>query len=240
MKKCFTVGIILLLLTIGFTPILNANINATTQTKEDVPITILVYKGDGTAERTDFLMSAEQADNFREEMENAQDLETRLSIYKKYNLISDEITVDWLQQGMQERAQTMGLTQNGLMSLFGENQSLLLPFVRRNLFCYARGHSIGWHGRSFPPVILLKEVRYIGLSFYITGLDRFETIGLLGYSHFEPCIFVKLVGFVGVLRAIQLRERHIDFEGFCVFTKAFGFPVYIYWFLNRLIDRWFR
>ncbi|MFO7678076.1 MAG: hypothetical protein R6V50_06840 [Thermoplasmatota archaeon] len=111
MKKCFTVGIILLLLTIGFTPILNANINATTQTTEEVPITILVYKGDGTVERIDFLMSAEQADKFREEMENAQDLETRLSIsiYKKYNLISDEITVDWLQQGMQERAQRNGI-----------------------------------------------------------------------------------------------------------------------------------
>ncbi|MFO7677673.1 MAG: hypothetical protein R6V50_04750, partial [Thermoplasmatota archaeon] len=56
---------------------------------------------------------------------------------------------------------------------------------------------------------------------YIAGyLRRFETIGLLGYSYLEPD-FVKMVGFVGVLSISYGRKgRDIDFNGFCVYTKA--------------------
>ncbi len=49
-------------------------------------------------------MSPEQADSFHEEMRNAQDLDIRLSIYKKYNLISQDVTVDSLNAGIEERA----------------------------------------------------------------------------------------------------------------------------------------
>ncbi|MFO7678075.1 MAG: hypothetical protein R6V50_06835 [Thermoplasmatota archaeon] len=78
----------------------------------------------------------------------------------------------------------MGLTQNRLMSLFGENQSLLLPFVRRNLFCLVSGVGILWGGVCFPPIGITGRVRHIGLFIYIAGyLRRFETIGLLGYSY---------------------------------------------------------
>jgi len=223
-KKGFVVGIIILFLTIGFSPIINADGNTIPQAIGDVPITIIECKADGTVERTVFRMSREQADSFYEEMRNAQDLDTRLSIYKKYNLISQDITVDSLQAGMEERARGMGLTQDDLMSQFRSNQSLFPPFVRRNIFCYVTGGEAVWNGFCFPPITgVTGWVRHIGLFFFITGCS-IETLGLLGTFYLE-CLFVKLVGFVGIIRTGSHNNwRAIGYEGFCVYTKALGTP----------------
>jgi hypothetical protein len=219
------VVIVFLLMTIGFTPIINANINTTTQTIGNVPITILECKADGTVQRTVFMMSPEQADSFHDEMRNAQDLETKLSIYKKYNLISQDITVDSLREGMEERAQSIGLTQNGLMSQFRSSQSLLPPFVRRNIFCYVDGGEATWDGFCFPPITgFTFWARHLGLFFFIVG-SNVETLGLLGTFYLDNCLFVKLVGFVGIIRTgTHNTWRAIDFEGFCVYMKALGTP----------------
>jgi len=218
------VVIVFLLMTIGFTPIINANINTTTQTIGDVPITILECKADGTVQRTVFMMSPEQADSFHDEMRNAQDLETKLSIYKKYNLISQDITVDTLRAGMEERAEEMGLTQDGLMSQFRSSQSLLPPFVRRNIFCYVHGYGSPWYGFCFPPITgFTGWTRHLGLFFFITGCD-IETLGLLGTFYLDDCLFVKLVGFVGIIEKGYRNWRWMNYEGFCVYTKALGTP----------------
>ena len=224
MKKCFVVGIVLLFLTIGFSPIINADGNTIPQAIDDVPITILEYKADGTVERTVFRLSREQADSFHEEMANAQDLETKLTIYKKYNLISPDITVDSLRAGMEERAQEMGLTQDGLMSRFRSNQSLLPLFVRRNIFCSVTGGAPTWDGFCFPPLTSVTGwARRIGVFFFITDCS-IETLGLLGTFHLD-CLFVKLVGFVGIIRwGYRNSWRWLDYDGFCVYAKALGTP----------------
>jgi hypothetical protein len=221
-RKCLVIGIILLFLTIGFFPIISAHDNPVHETIDRDSITILECKADGTVKRTVFGMSPEQADSFHEEMANTQDLDTKLSIYKKYNLISQDITVDSLRAGMERRAQEMGLTQNGLMSQFRNNQSLFPPlFVRRNIFCKVSGGAITWDGFCFPPIT--SGVRHFGLLIFITDCS-IETLGLLRTFSLE-CFFVKLVGFVGIIEwGYHNTWRGIRYDGFCVYCKALGVP----------------
>ena len=216
------VVIVFLLMTIGFTPIINANINTTTQTIGTVPITILECKADGTVQRTVFMMSPEQADSFHDEMRNAQDLETKLSIYKKYNLISQDVTVDTLKAGMEEKAQRMGLTQDGLMPQFRGNRSLRLH-VYRNIFCSVSGGEGDFDGFCFPPV---SGARHIGMFFFITGGgdSYIESKGLLGEFYLDEYLFVKLVGVGGIIEIgiHHLLQRWIHYDGFCVYVKTLG------------------
>jgi|GEM_PF-3367849 len=223
LKNGFAFGIVLLFLMIGASPIINADGNAIPQSIDDVSITILECKADGTVERTVFRMSSEQAESFHEEMGNALDLEMRLSIYKKYNLISQDITVDSLREGMEERAQEMGLTQDGLMSKFRSSQSLLPPFIRRNIFCYVNGREDVWYGFCFPP-IFTGFSRHLGLLFLISGCS-IESKGLLGEFNFFTGFFVKLIGFVGIIEVGSRNSwRWIQYDGFCIYCKALGVP----------------
>jgi hypothetical protein len=218
--KGLIVGIVLLFLTIAFSPIINADGNKVPQTIGDVPITIFECKADGTIEKTVVRMSQEQADNFNKEMRNTHDLNARLSIYKKYDLISHNITADSLQSGMKEKAQTMGLTQDNLISQFRSNRSLFPPLVRRNIFCSVSGGEGYWNGFCFPPII--RGVRLIGLFFFIIECS-ITSKGLLGEFYLQG-LFVKLVGFVGIIEVGSSKWRYIDFDGFCVYVKALGIP----------------
>lgn len=225
--KGLIIGIAFLFLTISFSPIINADGNSIPQAIDDVPITILECKADGTAKRTVFRMSSEQADSFHEEMKNAKDLETKLTIYKKYNLISQDVTVDSLREGMEERAQEMGLTQEDLMSQFRSSQSLLPPFVRRNIFCAISGYTFGG---GVPLSILFFRLSNLGdrtthfdiVDFIIGGLSV-SAKGLLGIFYMDS-VFVKLLGFVGVLYYFWRNHYGFELDGFCVFTKVIGVP----------------
>ncbi len=217
-KKGFTTGIILLFLMIGFSPIINAQDN--TKSIGNVPITIFEYNADDTVERTVYRMSHEQAVSFHEEMRNAKGLDARLSIYKKYNLISEDVTFDSLHEGMEIRAQKMGLTQDDLISQFRSNRSLFPPFVHRNLFCSVTGGEGYWTGFCFPPIF--RGVRLLGMFFFIIECS-ITSKGLLGEFSLQ-CLTVKLVGFVGIIEAGSSKWPFIDIDGFCVYCKAIGIP----------------
>jgi hypothetical protein len=112
LRKSLAVCIILLFVAMTFSPIINAQNNIIVSKsfsipeKEDtVSITVLEYKPDGTIGKSVVKMSPEQVVKLREELRNVKDLDTRLSIYKKYNLIPQNVTADTLRFGMEERAQ---------------------------------------------------------------------------------------------------------------------------------------
>jgi hypothetical protein len=215
-NKCLIVGIVLLFLTIGFSPIINADGNTIPQAIGDVPITIFECKADGTVKRTVFMMSPEQADRFHEEMRNAQDLEMRLSIYKKYNLISQDVTVDTLQAGIEEKAQRMGLTQNGLISLFRINRSPFPSNVYRNIFCSVSGSDPTFYGFHFP---ILRTRGY--LINYISESYVFESKGDLGEFKLWSPYRIFLIGFVGIIEmGYHESWRWIQYDGFCVYAQA--------------------
>ena len=111
-RKCLAIGIILLFVGITCLPTINAHDDAiiskafSIPKKEDtVSITVLDYKPDGTIGKSVVKMSPEQVVKLREELTDVKDLDTRLSIYKKHNLIPQNVTADTLRLGMEERAQ---------------------------------------------------------------------------------------------------------------------------------------
>jgi len=112
LRKSLVVCIILLFVTMIFSPIINAQNNMilsksfSIPVKEDtVLITILEYKSDGTIGKSVVKMSPDQEVKLREELTGVKDLDTKLSIYKKYNLIPQNVTADTIRLGMEERAQ---------------------------------------------------------------------------------------------------------------------------------------
>jgi hypothetical protein len=221
-RKCLAIGIILLFVGVTIAPTINAQDNDKSILLDSIPITVFEYKSDGTVERTVVRMSSEQANSFHAEMRNTHDLDTRLSVYKKYNLISQDVTVDTLKAGMEEKAQRMGLTQDGLMPQFRGNRSLRLH-VYRNIFCSVSGGEGDFDGFCFPPV---SGARHIGMFFFITGGgdSYIESKGLLGEFYLDEYLFVKLVGFVGIIEIgiHHLLHRWIHYDGFCVYVKTLG------------------
>jgi len=220
-RKWLTIGIILSFLTIGTSPIINAQDDTVPQAIGRVPITILEYKADGTVERTVFRMSPGQADSFHEEMRNTQDLEMRLSIYKKYNLISEDITVDSLQAGMQDKAQRMGLIQNGLISLFRINRSPFPSNVYRNINCSVSGNDPTFYGFCFSlfrPLHPSPKILTV-----ISGGCPIKSKGDWGEFDLEIADPIILIGFVGIIEmGYHNSWRWIQYDGYCVYAQAKG------------------
>jgi hypothetical protein len=241
-RKWLAIGIILLFVAMACSPVINAQDN--TKSIGSVPITILEYKADGTVERTVFRMTREQADSFHEEMRNAQDLEMRLSIYKKYNLISQDVTVDSLQAGMQEKTERIGLTQDKLESIAKNGGTLFNRHLYVNLFCSLSGiddiysNRYGWSYRIIPFGSSLFTLFICGLwagpnliSFdvldYMIGELNFESKGILGSVEGSFNGLIKIVGFVGFMyrftdwvgHGMKVRQA---FDGFSAYVRATG------------------
>jgi hypothetical protein len=230
-KKGLTVGIILLFLMIGFSPIINANDNRilsdvshAPQTRGSAPMTVIEYKPDGTIEKTVIRMSQEQADNFNEEMINAHDLNARLSIYIKCHLISQNITADSLQSGMEEKAHRLGITQHSLLSLIKSGRKI--SQVYRNIFCFVSADNFGG---GAPLMIPFGISLFTGL-FGIPGFDvadfffdfggSFVSVGLLGDERSSSINTITLVGFVGLMRFYYHNFLGFAFDGFCIYAQA--------------------
>jgi hypothetical protein len=112
LRKSLAVCIILLFVAMTFSPIINAQNNTIVSKSFSIPekentvsITVLEYKPDGTIGKSVVKLPKIQADKLRGELNNVKDLDTRLSIYKKYNLIPQDVTAETLRLGMEERAQ---------------------------------------------------------------------------------------------------------------------------------------
>jgi len=185
-------------------------------------------------------MTHEQADSFHEEMRNAQDLDARLSVYKKYNLIPESVTTDTLQEGMQEKAQRIGLTQEKLESMAKNSGTLFNRHLYVNLFCFVSGIDdvYAMNGYRIIPVgsslFTLFISLYAGLNIisfdvqdYIIGELDFESKGILGSvdCHFNGLI--KIIGFIGYMyifidwvgHGIKWRQA---FDGFVAYVRATG------------------
>lgn len=244
-KRGLIVGTVLLFLAIGFSPIINAHNNTTQpksspipQTSDTVPITVFEYKPDGTVEKTVVRMTREQADNFNREMTSAKDLDTRLSIYKNYNLISQDITADTLQTGLQEKAQRIGLTQDTLERMISNTHSLSNKQRYYNLFCVLSDDEMGGisfivipFGLSFITYYFLPIPTGNGgipsvdvLDYVIGSFGNFRVSGALGSIQGYFHGIIKMIGFVGIMyQGYAHNSAFIQgFDGFAIYVKTTG------------------
>lgn len=215
LRKSLAVCIILLFVTITFSPIINAQNNTILSKSFSIPekentvsITVLEYKPDGTIGKSVVKMSPEQAVKLREELTGVKDLDTRLSIYKKYNLIPQDVTAETLRLGMEERAQKMYPEIKRLQKLIAnsDGRHFLLNFN-----CGVEGEmDLGLRflgGLSLITCILNSFNPYYGL--WLPSIDLFQILfGFGGRLHTYNGILpefwstgfwyaILLLGFVG-------------------------------------------
>lgn len=83
--------------------------------EELVDVTIYEYKPDGTIEKSIVKMSHQKENELKIEIQETEDLEGQLLVYKKYDLIPQEITSEQLRLGMEEKAKRIGLDKDKLV-----------------------------------------------------------------------------------------------------------------------------
>jgi len=240
--KCLAVGIILLLISVAVAPSINAYNDlmvrkAVSNPEKEVSIVVLEYKPDGTIGKSVVKLTQEQERRFRAELDGVKDIDTQLSIYKKYHLTPQNVTSEQLRSGMVEKSQRMGLTQKKLTQLTlknykhnNQNEPLLFDY---DLMCSIVFSGVGI---QFP----------LGLSLIIGGLNGFlgtripsfdfsnrllidhGTLitkgGLLPGINISGWSFplVKLMGFVGftAFSLDYVDVFHLEINGFSVYVRA--------------------
>jgi hypothetical protein len=227
-RKCLAVGIILLFVGIIFSPMSSANDKAilpktlSFPTKTDmVSITVLEYKPDGTVEITFVNMTQEQAKRLRTEIRNTKETDARLSIYKKYHLIPQDVTDEKLKSGLEEKIQRFGPEIKKLqnfMTYIKSNNFLSDHFCIR-LFCKVETWA-------------LLSLRFLfGLSFITSVINYY----LYDLSKVLPSIdlFQMNIGFAGDLHTthIILPDAEIGGLGAILFILGFvgysiAFPIF--------------
>lgn len=252
--KCLAFGIILLFIGIAYSPIVSAyddsrasKIFSIPTKDEPVTITVLEYKPDGTIGKSIVKMSREQADEFQKETTDAKDFDKRLSIYKKYNLISQDVTSETLQAGLEENARRLGYTQQKLEEIALNYRSVFLNYrsggilqdfkIYINMFCKIEG----WFATPFillpigPIFFNVYILRRFGDLFKIFGLrNRIiteasyvkATNGLL--PDFETEIqfsFTKIIGFIGYFYYVNAYWPFAYCLGSALYFRTFGLEV---------------
>jgi hypothetical protein len=196
-RKGIAVGIILLFVGITCLPTISAHDDtilskafSIPQKEDTASITVLEYKPDGTIGKSVMKMSLEQVVKLREELRDVKDLDTRLSIYKKHNLIPQNVTADTLRLGMEERAQKIYPEIERLQKLIANSED---PHFCINLNCeVSTGIAYG--------------LRFLGgLSLITCILNGFNLFDINVNGPFIPSIdlFQVLFGYAGDFSAIN-------------------------------------
>jgi hypothetical protein len=219
-----------------FSPAINARndmIFLNPISENNVSITVIEYRSDGTIGKSIVKMSQENVDKCQADLAGIKDLDARLSVYKKYNLIPQDVTVKKLQEGMNEKTQKIDSAQHKL------NNNLFGNEFYSNYNCNISGWSdscvgdsiIIHFGTSLITYILNSEIRegglksYDVLDFIIGHYIDFRTNG--GSS---PVFFgrvngiIKIVGFVGYMFHWHTRIWSLvkGFDGFAYYVQAKG------------------
>lgn len=114
LRRGIAVVVIALLVALAFAPSINADIEKKSilpKNEKQVRLIVTEYKPDGTKESKIVKILQSQSEEMQEKLNNADDLEERLSIYKDYRLIPQNVTCEKLQKGMEEKAKRFELSR---------------------------------------------------------------------------------------------------------------------------------
>jgi len=141
--------------------------------KEDVvEILITENKPDGSIEETIVPLPREQAEELREELKEAREPEEKIAIYKEYELISQDVSLEQLRIGMLQKAQHLGLTQKKI-----ENLNRLAFFIKNVLSTnISFNYNCSVYGK------LTKGMKYLfGLSAFTSSINFLFKLWLIPY-----------------------------------------------------------
>lgn len=250
-RKWLAVGIILLFVGVTIAPTIDANNNTIVSkqlslpTSEDiVPIIVLEYKADGTIGKSIVKMSGNDAEKLRIELDGTDDTSLRLSIYKKYGLIPQNVTLETLRVGLTKNAQRLGLTQQRLEQIASKDRNLFLhqenqmslKCININMFCDVDG----WFslfillplGFSFFTFLIFHNWKFKILDIrdsifsLLSGIKT--TNGLLPDFYSEHSLsFTKIIGFIGYWIYVPGEEPPVEIGyitciGCALYLRTFG------------------
>ena len=216
-RKCLAIGIILLFVVIACSPAIYAQDDTIVsktfsipKNEDTVSITVLEYKPDGTIGKSVVKMTQEQEKRFRAELKSVKDTDTRLSIYKQYNLIPQDVTYEELRLGMEEKARRFGSEIEMLQKYIinSKSNNFQLKHFCMNFFCRVDTFVVGslrfLCGSSFITSVINNYISPI-----LPSIDLFQIIigfgGGLGTTNgilpdsfiFGFAIAFFIFGFVG-------------------------------------------
>jgi len=255
-RRGIAVVVIALLLALAFIPSINADIeknippvNIVSKDEKLVKLVVTEHKPDGTKESKIVRMLESDIKQLQDDLRNAKDLDERLSIYKNYKLIPEDVTSEKLRAGMEERARQLGLTEEKLEEMSSTQKELLdhgdrvrvlnylcnvyalvgmgLPLYLGMSFITAR---VNWFLAmlylllDMDPFFFFPGIDVVDFS--IVALGEIETKNGLRPDHGEDfySTVLLLIGFVGVSVSYYplVLFRLIFFEGFAVVAYARG------------------
>jgi len=228
-RKCLAVGIILLFVGIAYAPVINAidesripKALSIPKKDDSVSITVLEFKADGTVEKSIVKMPCEQWMNYRAEIRDVRDVDTKLSVYKKYNLVPQNVTADTLRLGMEEKARRIYRESGPLCDLVFCNKSnnAFLGYFYRNRNCAVSG----W---------MFLGLRFLGgLSFIISLINGIINIFYMVVPNFPPFLipsidlFQILIGGIGGVHAYNGGLPEWNVAGIQILIFLLGFVGY--------------
>jgi len=115
-KKFAVLGVITLFIILVFSPttlaLKNNRLENIQEKLFDVEIT--EYKPNGITETRIVKLTQDEVNIFKNKITAARTVEQQLVLLKQYDLISDDITIENLQDGMHKRAESLGITKEVL------------------------------------------------------------------------------------------------------------------------------
>ena len=213
-KKELAAVVILLFVGVAFAPGFTAEI-PTVSDGDSKLVEIAVYeiKSDGSREKTIVEMSSEYATELQEKLRDAKDFEEQLLIYKDYGLIPQNITLEILRAGMEEKMRQMNVTRAELEEIANASVSDDDAFGM-NLMCEVSGG------------IILAVKLFIGSSIFTNLINM-----LLFDFYYPPLLsidfFDKFFGLIGDMDMTNGLSDDCDCDGWFVFMRLAGFVGYM-------------
>jgi hypothetical protein len=230
MKKSLAIGIIFLFIGVAVAPSINAKINdqliqerlpsATTKT---IKVIRYEYKSDGSIDKKVLEVPQNEFRTFQDEFRFAKTMEEKLDLYKKYDLVPQNVSMDTLRKNFNEYVQRINTSKTSIEN-YAQNINTIQHLKRSsyiqivvNTDCYVDGGDVftvrftlglsSIIGRInfliyvvlqkgyFPDYLLPSSDLFM---LHISGLGEIYTEGKLGERDcYGSPFFLLMTGFVG-------------------------------------------
>ena len=183
LNKTLIIGIVILFLSVSVSPGLNARINEklteeiyTRGKGQVVTFKVTEFKSDGTTEKTVVEITHEEAKELKNKLKNIKTSGEQLSLYKKYGLIPEDVTLEQLKTGMKEKAERNGLTEDKLNQLIEKVFSKRNYSLKLNQMCYVSVTQQSYLRLIFGLSFITRAINAfiwsnLDLNFYVPSID---------------------------------------------------------------------
>jgi hypothetical protein len=223
-NKYSIIAVITLFLILAITPAIQAaSINKFTDIEEEFfKIEIEEIKADGSIDKKDVELSKTKTNELKKELLSTKSVDSQLSILKKYNLIPQDKTVKDLENEMNEKASSFGITPKDDPQQEKFRLPILLQFFKKVSATYFGGVSIN-----------------LGLKFLINIINLIPLIKLPTFDFVD--VFGGSYGVV-ITEGLFLNNSHVlitfpgisGMIGFVGYRIKFPFMLHVYTGLSVL------